>query len=162
MSMVRLVIALIFVGISVSSRADEAPTALVGEDRVAYLMFADLVPEAINWDSKAKTICFANELVQKDEASESLVNELRSKLAKDYPALTFLQKSQCRRSDLGDVLYLYADDDTFPGALPNCPGNYQAYYSAGGWGGNGHTYTLRDDGVLQRDDCLVSGIGRAP
>src|SRR4051812_35572869 len=95
------------------SQAGDVPTGWSRDDYFSYLMFSDIIPEAIGWGTKARALCFASNLggATPDviDASEHLVTALRANFTKMYPGLQFLRKSQCTKSIQGDNLYLVVD-----------------------------------------------------
>lgn len=161
LTLAMVAVALGAIGPGSYSRADSMPEGWSMEDYVSYLMFSDLLAEAVEWDKFATALCFANELTTPKDASENVVAALRETFAKTYPSLSFLPKSQCTRSRKGDNLYLYTESVE---PLLNCTGTYKAYYTAGGWGGMGYNYERLADGqqMAVRRICMIAGILRAP
>jgi hypothetical protein len=176
MRFVRVVVAAVLTGAAAGSApvqaADGVPEGWERTDYISYLMLVDLLPEALRWDKRVTVICVANEFVRPNDASEKLVQALRVKLLHIYPRILLLPKGQClstddrdytRQETVGSILYVYTEyDEEVHRLLPFCAG-YRAYWSNGGWDGNGADYEVQQHQAsiaVQRTSCRTVGIIR--
>jgi len=149
------------------SRADSIPSGWERDEYASYLIFSDLVPEAINWNKRAKFVCVGSTLSGAAQPTvtdpdERVVAALRERFTSIY-SLRFLRKSECTKSIEGDNLYLLVDRGMETN-IPDCAGDYEGTYTKG-MGGGSYVYRVKKDAkpfALQRTTCQISGIMYAP